>query len=132
MARILVVDDDMDALEMLAALLRSDRHDVTTAHEAESALQIYQVARNNSHAFDLILMDLALPYTNGIEIMQKVRDAGDWETKVAFLTGYPISSMAQDGIMDSVEALRPCGIWNKPMDAVVLLGNVRECLEKGA
>lgn len=66
--RVLVVDDNADAAEMMATLLELDGHDVRVAHDAESALT---VARQFTP--DIGLFDIGLPETDGYELARRVR-----------------------------------------------------------
>jgi len=80
--RILVVDDNRDAAESLAALLRLEGHDAATAfdgHEALTAVRLLQP--------QVILLDIGLPGMNGYEVAQRLRAAGSPARLVA-LTGY--------------------------------------------
>jgi len=126
-----MLDDDMDCLRLFATVLRHFGHDVTATEDAEHALQAYQIAKQDGGEYDLLICDLAMPYMNGIETVAKIRDAGDWETRVAFLTGHSISALATDGMMERIDALRPVGVWSKPIRPEILAGNVADVLSNG-
>ena len=68
MAAILVVDDESNIRRMLASLLTAEDHAVTQAATGEDALEVLGEADP-----DVILLDLALPGANGIEILAKLR-----------------------------------------------------------
>ncbi|MFC0252888.1 hybrid sensor histidine kinase/response regulator [Massilia consociata] len=59
-SRVLVVDDNVDAANTLAMLLRSAGHRVTTGHSAQAAL-----AAAGREDFDFILLDIGLPDMSG-------------------------------------------------------------------
>lgn len=66
--RLLLVEDDVDLAEVLAASLRQSGHGVdwvVSGTEAERMLQ--------SDEFDLILLDLNLPGKNGLEVLRGLR-----------------------------------------------------------
>ena len=67
--RILVVDDNVDAAEALAALLRLWGHDVLTAEDGVEALRI-----GASFAPELTLLDLAMPGLNGFDTARQMRE----------------------------------------------------------
>jgi CheY-like chemotaxis protein len=78
------VDDDVDAAEALAELLRDFGHDVATAHGAEAAIQ-----RARFHSPEVVLLDIGLPDLDGYEVARRLRD--DLASKDALLvalTGY--------------------------------------------
>lgn len=67
--RVLVVDDNIDAAETLAVLLRANGHDVHAVHDGPTALE---AAR--SYQPNLILLDIGLPGMDGFEVARKVRE----------------------------------------------------------
>jgi signal transduction histidine kinase/ActR/RegA family two-component response regulator len=82
--RVLVVDDNADAAQMLAALLEVQGHDVSVEYDARGAL-----ARAQDEHPDVLLLDIGLPDMDGYELARRLRaqpeNAG--ATLVA-LTGY--------------------------------------------
>jgi two-component system CheB/CheR fusion protein len=65
----LLVDDDTQAQEALAQLLRSSGAQVQTAASANEALE-----RLAAGSFDVIVSDLAMPGTDGFELLRSVRE----------------------------------------------------------
>jgi PAS domain S-box-containing protein len=95
--RVLVVDDDEDALEMLSAFLVRSGAEVSKAVSAADALK-----ELSGREFDVIISDIAMPVVDGYELMRRVRAAGDergGRTPAIALTAY-----ASDG--DRAQALR--------------------------
>jgi CheY-like chemotaxis protein len=82
--RVLVVDDNADAAQMLAALLEVQGHAVSVEYDARGALD-----RARSEHPDVLLLDIGLPDMDGYELARRLRaqpeSAG--ATLVA-LTGY--------------------------------------------
>lgn len=68
--RILVVDDNRDAAESLAVLLRLEGHEVMTAHDGVDALRLANAERP-----DAIILDIGLPGLNGTEVCTQIRQA---------------------------------------------------------
>jgi CheY-like chemotaxis protein len=66
--RVLVVDDNADAAEMMAMLLELDGHDVRVAHDARSALDVA-----SEFAPHVGLFDIGLPDADGYELARRVR-----------------------------------------------------------
>ena len=90
--RILVVEDDavlLDGLKVGLQMLGFTADTVSTAADAAEA------ARTN--AFDAIVLDLMLPDGSGLDVVEKLRRAGD-RTPVLLLT-------AKDTVADRVEGL---------------------------
>ena len=69
--RVLVVDDNVDAAVMLAALVRHLGHDVITVHDGEQALRVVE-----SYRPDVILLDIGMPGLNGFEVAKRLREQG--------------------------------------------------------
>ena len=66
--RILVVEDHSDTLEALSRLLNHFGHDISTADDARSALDMI-----NSKEFDVVLCDIALPDGNGYDVIAEAK-----------------------------------------------------------
>lgn len=82
--RILVVDDNEDAAESLAALLRLFGHEVDVALDGEQALTLAPEVRP-----DLVLLDLGMPRMDGHEVARRMR-AAPWggRMKIIALSGF--------------------------------------------
>ena len=66
--RILVVEDHSDTLEALSRLLNHFGHEISTADDARSALDMI-----NSKEFDVVLCDIALPDGNGYDVVAEAK-----------------------------------------------------------
>jgi signal transduction histidine kinase/CheY-like chemotaxis protein len=81
---ILVIEDDPDGGASLKALLEADRHSVTVCHDGHTGLMRARAVRP-----DVIILDIALPDTNGYEIVRLLRsDPSFSRTLFIALTGY--------------------------------------------
>jgi CheY-like chemotaxis protein len=81
--RILVVDDNADAAMMLADLLRTVGHDVRTAHDGKSALEIHAKFQP-----EIALLDIGLPGMDGYELATAMRASGGPAIRLMAVTGY--------------------------------------------
>jgi CheY-like chemotaxis protein/two-component sensor histidine kinase len=66
--RILVVDDNLDAAESLALLLRLRGHDVREVHDGPAAVREASTFRP-----DAVLLDIGLPGMSGYEVAERIR-----------------------------------------------------------
>lgn len=66
--RILIVDDNIDAAEMLGALLRISGHEVVIAHDGATALDAAA-----AQVPEVALLDLGLPIIDGYELARRLR-----------------------------------------------------------
>jgi len=81
--RILVVDDNRDAAESLAMLLRLHGHEVVIASDGHAAVEL---ALNQLPA--VVLLDIGLPGIDGYEVCRRIRQHGLDEMLVVAMTGY--------------------------------------------
>jgi two-component system CheB/CheR fusion protein len=116
-AVIYVVDDDALVLDLIAAVLRQDGFEVQTYAECESFLQAYQPGRHGC-----LILDAHLPGLNGLELMTRMRAAGD-PLPVVIITGGGDLAMAvkalKAGASDFIE---------KPLRREELLASVERAL----
>ena len=81
---VLIVDDNTDAAETLAVVLRLDGHAVRTSHNGLAALE---AAR--AQPPDVVLCDIGMHGMDGLEVARRLRqDVGLTETLLVALTGY--------------------------------------------
>lgn len=86
--RILLIDDNRDAIDSMGALLSLLEYDVRTAEDAESGLEI-------AHDFEphLILSDIGLPGMDGYALAPELRKAaGARKLVLAAATSYGLAS----------------------------------------
>lgn len=78
---ILVVDDEQDVRQIIAATLEEDGHSVDSCESAEQALD-----RLVSGDYDLALVDINLPGMSGFDLLERYLEGGG-ETPVVIITG---------------------------------------------
>lgn len=115
-ASLLVVDDSEANRDVLCRRLRRHGYTVTIARNGEEALALVEQA-----PFDLILLDIMMPGLNGLEVLQRLRQAHP-------ATELPvIMASAKDQSEDIVHALElgASDYVTKPIDFAVALARVR-------
>ena len=80
MAKVLVVDDEPAAVELLVEFLSSKSYEVLTATSGEEALR--RVKEDRPH---LVLLDIRMPKMNGLEVLRRIREI-DAEVGVIMVT----------------------------------------------
>ena len=117
--RILIIDDEAAIRESLETLLTLEGYTVEMAPEGDSGLE-----RIDRFSYDLVLLDLALPGKNGLEILHLIRERHP-DLPVIMITAY--------GKVDNVvEAIRT-GAQNfvqKPWDNEKLLADIRSAIAR--
>ncbi len=78
--RVLVVEDDPSARDLLVALLEDDGYSVCAVHDGQAALELAVTFKP-----DLALLDGGLPGIDGAEVARRLRHAGD--LPIIFVTG---------------------------------------------
>jgi DNA-binding NtrC family response regulator len=116
---VLIIDDEAGIRESLETLLEMEGYDVETASTGEQGLN-----RLGQRTFDLILLDLALPDRNGLDILAELR-VQDPGVSVIMITAYGTVENAvramQSGAVNFVQ---------KPWDNEKLLADVRAAVAR--
>ena len=110
---VLVVDDNKDAADSLAALLEMDGHEVKAVYTAEAGLEEVNLRKP-----DLVLLDIGLPRISGYEVVQRIKVAHPLMSVVA-LSGYGSTEDKQRAAAAGFDAHLV-----KPVDFDVLRGLV--------
>ncbi|GAA3587965.1 response regulator transcription factor [Klugiella xanthotipulae] len=119
--RILVVEDEVRLASGLRSGLEAEGCAVDVAHNGTDGLWL---AREKP--YDVIVLDIMLPYLNGYQVCQALRDEENW-TPIIMLT-------AKDGEWDQVEGLDTGAddYLTKPFSFAILLARIRALLRRGA
>jgi DNA-binding NtrC family response regulator len=114
---VLIIDDESEIRESLQTLLEMEGFSVETAASGEAGLQ-----RIGEHPFDLVLLDLALPGRDGMEVLAEIRSHEN-SLPVIMITAY--------GTVENAVRAMQSGAANfvqKPWDNEKLLADVRAAI----
>ena len=114
--RVLVLEDDENALAGIVELLVESGYDVTAASAYEDAKRIL-----SNTTFDLFVTDVRLRSFNGLHLVKKVREEAP-ETGVIIMTGYDEPLMQLEASRYSAQFIK------KPIKSRELLDCVHRCL----
>lgn len=120
MANILVVDDELGIRDLLSEILNDEGHSVDVAENATQA----RLARNES-AYDLVLLDIWMPDTDGVSLLK--------EWSMTGLLTMPVIMMSGHATIDTaVEATRigAFSFLEKPITMQKLLKAVEQGLQR--
>ncbi|MBA7677439.1 Sporulation initiation phosphotransferase F [subsurface metagenome] len=92
MAKILVLDDVLDAVILIKRILQKKGHEVFGFTEEEEALDY---ARSNE--VDLTILDIKLKKMSGIEVLEELKKITP-SMGVIMLTGYPTMETARESL----------------------------------
>ncbi|MCK5580651.1 MAG: response regulator [Candidatus Omnitrophica bacterium] len=129
MWRILIAEDVFEARQLLVESLRelAQCDVVVTGKEAVNA---YNVSLKNEKKYDLILLDIAMPEMDGMEVLHKIRESEE-DAGILFGKGIPIIMVtAFNKPMVSAFGKGCDDYIVKPIDPDILIEKVKEKLEK--
>jgi CheY-like chemotaxis protein len=119
--RILLVEDSESSRDMLRRRLARRGFDVLLADSAEAAVQATLGQRP-----DLILMDIHLGHSSGLDATQQIRAAGNGvRTPIIALTAHAFASDRQRCLAAGCDAFE-----TKPIDFARLVGTIEQLLDK--
>jgi len=118
-SHVLVVDDEADIRTLIQEILTDEGYGVTVAANAAEARSV-----RADQKFDLILLDIWMPDTDGISLLREWSDSGDLSCPVVIMSGHGTVDTAVEatrlGAFDFVE---------KPLSLAKLLRTVESALE---
>jgi DNA-binding NtrC family response regulator len=116
---VLIIDDEAEIRESLETLLGMEGYNVDSAASGEEGL-----ARLGEQNYDLVLLDLALPDRNGMELLSDIRSQ-DSQLAIIMITAY--------GTVENAVRAMQVGAANfiqKPWDNEKLLADVRAAVAR--
>ena len=120
---VLIVDDQEDSRELLVHLLHKCSARVLQCPSAHTALAAMSATR-----FDLLVADIAMPETDGLELIEHVRRQGDARGRIPAVA---VTAYARTEDRERVLTAGYDGYCPKPLDAVEFLTVVSTVLEMG-
>jgi DNA-binding NtrC family response regulator len=116
---VLIIDDESAIRESLETLLQLEGYAVESAASGEEGL-----ARMGQQNFDLVLLDLALPDRNGMELLAEIRTQ-DPQLSIIMITAYGT-------VENAVKAMQggAANFIQKPWDNEKLLADVRAAIAR--
>jgi len=88
MAKILVLDDEKDACDLIERIL-SSAHDVTTFTQEQEAIDF-----TVHEPVDLAILDIKLKTMSGVDVLERLKQDNP-DMKAIMLTGYPTVETAR-------------------------------------
>jgi two-component system nitrogen regulation response regulator NtrX len=119
--RILIVDDEESIRRSLAGILSDEGFETGTAADGEKALA---ALREGGEAPDLVLLDIAMPGRDGVDVLAEIRQA--WP-------GLPVVMMSGHGTIETAVRATQLGAFDfieKPLSVEKLLLTLRHALDR--
>jgi DNA-binding response OmpR family regulator len=120
--KVLVVDDNQDIRELVMHILDADGFHVFAAEDGQNAAAILR-----SNQMDLILLDVMMPGTSGLELLKEIRTGslkGHQDVPVIMIT-----AMATTDDIDKALAIGANSYIVKPFRGALIREKVRAILE---
>lgn len=119
--KILIVDDDPDALELVGTRIEANGYEVIMAEEGEAAIE---KAQGEKPA--LLILDLDIPAINGFEVCRVLKS--DFETgNIPIII---LSAQGQESDKKRGKKLGADAYLVKPFESGILLDEIKFLLEK--
>ncbi|MFH1442058.1 MAG: response regulator [Candidatus Omnitrophota bacterium] len=110
---ILVVDDDTHFRETLGKILIVKGFEVVTVDSGLSALD-----KVKEKAFDIILMDIKMPFMNGVEVFKKIKEIRP-DSVVILMTAFSVDELIHGAIKEGAYA-----VMRKPFDIETMVNMI--------
>ena len=118
-SHVLVVDDEADIRALIDEILSEEGYEVTVAGDASEAR-----SAREGNTFDLVLLDIWMPGTDGISLLREWSEPGDLDCPVVMMSGHGTVDTAVEatrlGAFDFVE---------KPLSLAKLLHTVERAID---
>jgi DNA-binding NtrC family response regulator len=92
MARILILDDVLDAVNLYKRILEKKGHEVYEFTDEEDALNYVR-----SNEVDLVILDIKLKKMSGVEMLEEIKKIAP-SVRAIMLTGYPTIETARESL----------------------------------
>ena len=119
--RILVIEDEMDIRDMLLLRLKKEKFEVIEARDGISALK-----KAGEEQPDLILLDLMLPFTSGLDVLRKLRE----NRKTASIPIIIVSAKGEESDIIVGLELGADDYVTKPFNMSILLARINALLRR--
>jgi len=114
-AKVLLVDDEKDFLDIMAERMEAQGMDVSTANSAEDALEMVQ-----KESYDAIVMDLMMPEMDGFKALKLFKETKP-EVQVILLT----ANVPEEKCVEAIK-LGAMDVIEKPADLNLLTQKIEK------
>lgn len=121
MAKILIIDDDVETVKLLQAVVESDDHTAIALHETRSAMHTIE-----TNMPDLILLDIMMPEINGIAVCKMIKS----NPATSHIKVMIVSALGDDGTKRDCANAGADQFVTKPIFPQVLTQQIETLLAK--
>jgi DNA-binding NtrC family response regulator len=119
MSKILIADDEQEALDVLSDFLTDLGHDIAVADDGEKAVE-----KIKGETYDIVILDLKMPRISGEGVLEVIARESP-QTKVIITTGYSDGGQTEA----RVQKLNVSAFIEKPIDLMRLDECIRQIID---
>ena len=130
-SHVLVVDDNADARELLATILRNEGYEVSLAADGKEGVERYAALRPA-----LVVADIFMPGLDGIGMIREIVTLDPAARIIAVSAGWNVPNLEVRGELGDLDVLAlardagAVGIIRKPIDPAAVVGAVATALSR--
>lgn len=125
MWKALVVDDNFINRKLLLTILK-EKADCDVAVDGKEAIEAYNFSLEEKKPYDIILLDISMPYVNGLQVLEYIRE-NEKMRGVEINKGIPVIMVTahKEPFLDAFD--KGCDDYLiKPVNAAILLNKIEE------
>jgi len=122
MARILLIDDDMQVVKLIRSFLERGQHEISTASDGLQGIRLME-----SQQFDLVILDVIMPEEDGLGVLTWLMGQKR-QPKVIAISGGS-ASLDQSFLLTLCGHFGACRVFPKPVDYSTLTDAVNDVLQ---
>lgn len=121
MARILIIDDEVYIRKIIEYNLKKEGHDIVLCENADEAEYLIE----KGEVFDLIITDLMMPVTTGLDFLRKIRKKYKLDSQKVMM----ISAKGMEKDIDEANLYKVNGYVMKPFNLEQLKKDIKTVLQ---
>ncbi|MDO8607678.1 MAG: response regulator [Phaeospirillum sp.] len=125
--RILVVDDNASAREILQSILASLKFEAAAVSSGAEAIGELEQAQLERRPYGLVLMDWMMPGMDGVETIKRIRADAKLSETPAFVM---VTAYSRDELLQRAEGVHINGVLVKPVSPSTMLDSILNALGK--
>jgi PAS domain S-box-containing protein len=127
--RILVVDDNASAREIMHNILTSLKFEATAVKGGADAIGALELAQQQQRPYGLVLMDWMMPGMDGVETIRRLRANRQLAQTPAFIM---VTAYSREELTQQASGVQIDGVLIKPVSPSTLLDSILNALGKEA
>ncbi|MBF0568243.1 MAG: response regulator [Nitrospirae bacterium] len=125
--RVLVVDDNSGAREIMLSMLTSFNFDASAVNSGADALAELHRAQQQNKPYALVLMDWQMPQMDGVETVKHIRSDAKLSNTPSFIM---VTAYSRDELTQRLQDTQVEGLLVKPLSPSTLLDSIRNSFGK--